>query len=114
MASDDGRLLLYAVLGFGGGIYTFFKGFRQYREYRIVADTPATRIRGISMGLVQVRGQAVGEQILTSPVTRTPCYLYRVVIEEWRSGSENDGEWKHYATEYRARRSTCKTPREMC
>jgi hypothetical protein len=99
MASDDGRLLLYAVLGFGGGIYTFFKGFRQYREYRIVADTPATHIRGISMGLVQVRGQAVGEQILTSPLTRTPCYLYRVVIEEWRTGSDNNGEWKHYATD---------------
>ena len=77
--NDDGRLLLDSILGFGGGIYTFLKGFRQYRKYRLVADTPTIRIRSVPMGLVQIRGEARGEETLLSPVTRTPCYIFKVV-----------------------------------
>jgi hypothetical protein len=99
MANDDGRLLLAAVLGFGGGIYTFLKGFREYRKYRVVADTPEIRIRSVPMGLVQIRGEARGEETLLSPVTHTPCYLFKVVVEEWHSDSHNGGEWKHLATD---------------
>jgi len=99
MASDDGRLLLAAIVGFGGGLYSFVKGFREYRKYRLIADTPAMRIRGIPMGLVQVRGEARAEETLVSPVTHTSCYLFRVVVEEWHSDSDGGGEWKHVATD---------------
>jgi hypothetical protein len=102
MAHDDGRLLLYVMLGFGGGIYTFFKGFREFRKYRLVADTPEIRIRSIPMGLVQIRGQALGEETLPSPLTHTPCYLYKVVVEQWHSESRGGGEWKHAATDMRS------------
>lgn len=97
--NDDGRLLLGSILGFGAGIYTFLKGFRQYRKYRLVADTPAIRIRSMPMGLVQVRGEARSEETLLSPVTRTPCYMFKVEVEEWRSDSDRGGEWKHVATD---------------
>jgi hypothetical protein len=98
-SNDDGRLLLAAIIGFGGGIYTFLKGFREYRKYRVVADTPAIRIRSAPMGLVQIRGEARGEETLLSPITRTPCYLFKVEVEEWHSGSRDGGEWKHVATD---------------
>jgi len=97
--NDDGRLLLYSIIGFGGGIYTFLKGFRQYRKYRLVADTPTIRIRSTPMGLVQIRGEARGEETLLSPITHTPCYLFKVVVEEWHSDSDGGGEWKHVATD---------------
>ena len=74
MANDDGRLLLACIIGFGGGIYTFLKGFREYRKYRLVADTPEIHIRSIPMGLVKVRGEARAEETLLSPITHTPCY----------------------------------------
>jgi hypothetical protein len=96
---DDGRLLLYSFIGFGGGIYTFFKGFREYRKYRVVADTPTIHIRSVPMGLVQIRGEACAEQTLVSPVTRTPCYLFKVDVEQWHSDSNRGGEWKHVATD---------------
>jgi hypothetical protein len=73
MANDDGRLLLASILGFGGGIYTFLKGFREYRKYRLVADTPKIHVRSIPMGLVKVRGEARAEETLLSPITHTPC-----------------------------------------
>jgi hypothetical protein len=99
MSNDDGRLFLGAILGFGGGIYTFVRGFREYRKYRVVADTPTIRIRSVPMGLVQIRGEACAEETFVSPVTRTPCYLFQVVVEEWHSESRGGGEWKHVLTD---------------
>jgi len=104
MHNDEGRLLLWSFVGFGGGIYTFLKGFRQFRTYRLVADTPAIRIRSVPMGLVQIRGEACAEESLLSPVTHTPCCLYKVVIEEWHHDSEHGGEWKHIATDVKGAR----------
>jgi len=99
MANDDGRLLLASIAGFGGGIYMFLKGFREYRKYRLVADTPEIHIRSIPMGLVKVRGEARAEETLLSPITHTPCYVFKVVVEEWRSDSDGGHEWKHVATD---------------
>jgi hypothetical protein len=66
---------LYALLGFGAGILVFFKGFREYRKYRILVDTPEIPIRSIPMGLVEIHGRAEGEQTMPSPVSHTPCFL---------------------------------------
>jgi hypothetical protein len=99
MAHDEGRLLIATIIGFGAGIYTFLKGFREYREYRLVADTPEIPIRSVPMGLVHIRGQARSEETLVSPVTHTPCYVFKVVVEQWHSESRGGGEWKHVATD---------------
>jgi hypothetical protein len=99
MSNDDGRLLFWSFVGFGAGIYTFMKGFRQFRQYRVVADTPTIRIRSVPMGLVQIRGVACAEETLVSPVTHTPCYLFKVNVEQWHSDSDGGGEWKHVATD---------------
>src|SRR3989442_15124456 len=50
------------------------------------------------MGLVQVHGKAKGEELVESPVTRTPCLFYRVDIERWQSNSKGGGSWSHYKT----------------
>lgn len=57
----------YAVIGFGLGIGCFFKGFRTFREYRVVADTPEMPIRSIPMGLVRVQGKALGSELVVHP-----------------------------------------------
>ncbi len=98
MANDDGRLFVGSILGFGAGIFIFLKGFRQYRKYRLVADTPTIRIRSAPMGLVQIRGEARAEEILTSPVTHTACYLFQVEVDEYHHNSDHGGEWKRVAT----------------
>jgi hypothetical protein len=100
MSGKDWRLDFALMMGFGAGLYSFLKGFRIYREYRILEDTPEVPIRGVAMGLVHVRGRAAGEEQLTSPVTRTPCYLYKVDIEKWER-DQNRSRWRHYATDAR-------------
>jgi len=85
------------VLGMGVGAFLFFKGFRTFREYKVVADTPRMPIRSLAMGLAHVCGKAQSDKLLTSPVTRTNCCFYQVKIERWESG--RDGGWKHYAVD---------------
>ncbi len=85
------------LLGTGVGVWIFFKGFRVFREFKIVADTPCMPIRSIPMGLVQVRGQAVTDQLIPSPITHTPCCFYQVKIERYETGEH--GGWKHHRTD---------------
>jgi hypothetical protein len=98
MSSHGADLEIGAVVGFAAGLFWFFKGFGLYREYRVLADTPEVPIRSVAMGLVDIHGQTKGQQTVLSPVSKTPCFFYKVDIERWvrdRSG----GHWSHAATE---------------
>src|SRR5208337_2879300 len=97
MSSHSANLEVAIVVGFGAGLVWFFKGFHDYREFRVVEDTPEMPIRSIPMGLVHVHGQAAGEQRVTSPVTGTPCFFYKVDIERWVR-DKSGGHWSHAAT----------------
>jgi hypothetical protein len=99
MAHND-DLAAYAVLGFGFGLYTFYKGFRQYRNYLLIADTPEIAIRSIPMGFAQVHGIAKGDKTISSPVTHMPCFAYKVVIERWKTNSDgHGGHWSTHRTD---------------
>jgi hypothetical protein len=100
MSSHSTNLDIAAAVGFGAGLFWFFKGFRVYRKYRVLADTPEIPIRSMAMGLVKIHGQAKGQQTILSPVTKTPCFFYKVDIERWVTGT-NGGRWSHAATEAR-------------
>lgn len=98
MLRSTNNLELFLVVGIGAGLYSFFKGFRVYREYRIVEDTPEIPIRSIPMGLVHIHGTATGDAPVPSPVTHTPCFFYKVEIERWESSGKSSG-WVHYRTD---------------
>jgi hypothetical protein len=98
MPSHSTNVEVAAVVGFGAGLFWFFKGFRVYREYRVLADTPKVPIRSMAMGLVEIHGQAKGQQTVLSPVTKTPCFFYKVDIEKWVQ-DKNGGHWSHAATD---------------
>jgi len=82
----------------GGGVLLFYRGFRRFREYKVIADTPRIPIRSMPMGLVHIRGQAQSEQLVQSPLTQTPCCFYQVVVEHWKT-EEHSGSWEHYFTD---------------
>jgi len=96
----DSAVNTLMVGGFGAGLFWFFKGFRDYREYRVLADVPETPIRSIPMGLVEIHGKAkpVGDQLVDSPVSRTPCLFYKVDIAIYVRNPKGGG-WKHHATD---------------
>ena len=97
-SNGSAKLDVYLAFGFGLGLYYFYKGFRTYREYRLLMDTPEIPIRSVAMGLVDIHGKAVGADPIPSPVSLTPCYFYKVDIERWVQ-SRNGGNWSHVATD---------------
>jgi hypothetical protein len=75
-----------ALLLFGGmGLWSFFKGFRIMREYKVLEDTPRIPIRSVPIGFVHIRGRAESTEILASPVSHTPCCFYKVEVDQWKS-----------------------------
>ena len=98
MPSHSTNVEVAAVVGFGAGLFWFVKGFRVFREYRVLADTPKIPIRSVAMGLVEIHGKANGQQTVLSPVTKTPCFFYKVDIEKWVK-DKNGGHWSHAATD---------------
>jgi hypothetical protein len=49
---------LVALLGIYCGIFLFFRGFRMLQHKRLILNTPLSKIRSASMGLVEVNGMA--------------------------------------------------------
>ena len=96
--SDSSDLQGALVIGFLGGLWSFFKGFRVYREYKVIADTPRIPIRSVPMGWVHIRGKAQSDQLVPSPITHTPCCFYKVDVDEWKR-SQNSGKWERIRTD---------------
>jgi len=90
--------LVLAAIGAAAGVYWFYKGFRLLQRKRLILNTPASKIRSASMGLVEISGLAAGPYVLTSPLKQTECYYYRSVAWEMRQRGKNN-EWVKVAEE---------------
>jgi hypothetical protein len=95
MSSDP---TLGLTVGFFGGLWTFFKGFKVFREYKVIEDTPRIPIRSVPMGLVRIHGTAQVDEPVISPVTHTPCCLYKIEIQHWKV-EKGSGSWTHLRTD---------------
>lgn len=91
--------MLFPTLGFGAGVYLFFQGFKDFRNYRMMADTPVVPVRSIAMGRVEVYGTARGDVQVVSPVSHTSCYWYKVQIEKETKDSKGRKGWSSFATD---------------
>ncbi len=90
---------VWLMIGFGFGLFLFFRGLRTFRRSLMVADTPTIPIRSVAMGITQVHGRAEGAEAFPSPVSGTSCYAFKVKIERW----DNRG-WGHHRTDQNGRR----------
>jgi hypothetical protein len=90
VTSDDAWIP--ALLGAFAGMYLFFRGFRVLQRKRLIGDTPTSKIRSASMGLVEVSGLAAGPFTMKAPITDMPCYYYRTMVWEWKKAGKNK-EW---------------------
>ncbi len=80
---DSGGAAVAIMLAVGAliGFIVFIAGLSTFGNLRVVEDTPETPIAGVAMGVAHVCGQAAGDERLTSPVTKTPCFGYRVEVK---------------------------------
>jgi E3 Ubiquitin ligase len=96
--SVDFSSWIWPVAGIAGGVYLFVRGFRMLQRKRLILNTPTSKIRAASLGLVEVNGLAVGPYTLTAPITGMPCYFYRTQAWELRKSGKNN-EWQQVADE---------------
>lgn len=88
-SSSPGGLIVWCGIGFCAGLYLFFHGFRLLQHRRIILDTPFSKIRSASMGMVEISGLAVGPYTLVAPITTRPCFYYRTLVWEWKQSGKN-------------------------
>ncbi len=88
-SSDPSGLLFWCGIGFCAGLGLFFYGFRLLQRRRLILDTPFSKIRSASMGMVEVSGLAVGPYTMVAPITARPCYYYRTVVWEYKQNGKN-------------------------
>jgi hypothetical protein len=96
--SDPTGLLIWCAIGFCAGIILFFYGFHLLQQRRLILDTPFSKIRSASMGMVEVSGLAVGPYTMIAPVTARACYYYRTLVWEWKQSGKNK-QWVKVAGE---------------
>ena len=87
-----------AIFGVSASIFLFFRGFRMLQYKRLILNTPFSKIRSASMGLVEVSGMPVGPHTLTAPVTGEPCFYYSVRAWQWHESGQG-GSWNRVLDE---------------
>jgi len=97
-SSGSTRLEFWCAIGFCAGIYLFIHGFLLLQRRHLILDTPASKIRSASMGMVEVSGLAVGPYTMVAPISTRPCYYYRTVVWEWKRQGRST-KWVKVAAE---------------
>jgi hypothetical protein len=91
-------LTILSLVGMTGGLYLFLLGFHFLARRRLLLNTPTSKIRSASLGLVEVSGLAIGRSTIPAPITGKPCYLYHTTAWQQRDSSKNQ-EWERVADE---------------
>jgi hypothetical protein len=86
IALAAGALTLFALLGF----------FVRMRRDRLVADTPAVRIRSAAQGYVKVSGRALpaGPAPTAAPLSSRPCVWWDYEIAQEQRDSKGNVHWR--------------------
>ena len=98
LRSSDSRPIVWCVIGLVAGIYIFFQGFRLLQRRQLLLNTPVSKIRSASLGMVELSGLAIGPYTVVAPITERPCYYYRSVVWEWKRSGRNS-QWVKAAEE---------------
>jgi hypothetical protein len=84
-------IFVYSLIGLLPGVFIFIEGVKAFQRKMLIEDIPTSKTRSIAMGLVEISGEVVPAKnmILKSPLTKTNCVYYRLVIEEERSSGKS-------------------------
>ncbi len=97
-ASSGTSLPVWAGVGAIAGVFLFVQGFRMLRLKRIILNTPASKVRSASMGLVEVSGVANGPSTIPAGLTGEACFYYRAVASQLKQSGKSR-TWQTVADE---------------
>ena len=74
--------MIWSFVGFGAGIYFFFRGFSPLQRKRFIQNIPRSTIRSAALGLVEVSGKVEGPYTIIAPLSEMDCFHYRAVARQ--------------------------------
>lgn len=85
-----------AAIAGAAALVALYRFFVRLRRERVVADTPAVRIRSAAQGYVKVNGKALpsGPQAAAAPLTSRPCVWWSYEIAREERDSRGRTEWR--------------------
>lgn len=98
LLASSTNTLFFSAVGVVIGLYLFFRGFKLLQRKRLIQNTPTSKIRSASLGLVELSGLATGPYLMKAPITGTSCYCYRTVAWQEKQSGKNK-EWTIVAEE---------------
>lgn len=93
------------LLPFVAAMLLFWYGFYFLRMKREMENTPTSRIRSLAMGMVEIKGQALRQFALVSPMSHMPCVYYRLTKyrrernNNWRVSSISSSSYVRFKLE---------------
>jgi len=86
-----GNLMLWMAIMSIVGIVLFISGFFKLKRKKLIESTPTSKIRSLSMGLVEIYGEVIPitKNILISPFSKKNCVYYKYKIEELRRSGKH-------------------------
>ncbi len=94
MSSSDGRIILYLLAGFFGGLWFVYTGTKKYLLVQKINNTPTSKAESAAVGLVELIGKMGDEGDLPSPVSGVSCGYWKLVAEYYKSGK--NGGWRKF------------------
>jgi hypothetical protein len=75
------------------GPWLFRMGFKAWRVNRLIDSTPASRIRSMAMGLVELNGKVSERSRVAAPFSGRPCAYWEVEVATRTSRSDRPDNW---------------------
>lgn len=93
-------LLIIATIGFFIGLYGILYGFKSYRQYQYIRDTPTANAQSISIGLVELDGiiKPKDDNVYENPITGDDCVYYEREIEKYNP-KDKGSDWDEIHTD---------------
>jgi hypothetical protein len=98
LAYSTDEFWILAAIGACAGIYLSVYGFRMLARKRLILNTPISKVRSASIGLVEVNGLAAGPYTLNAPITGLPCFYYRTLVWQLKQSGKNNN-WQQIVDE---------------
>jgi hypothetical protein len=98
--SPQQHLQMLALAAGGGALFSLYGFFTRLRRDRLVADTPAVRIRSAAQGYVKVSGRAAcaGPQAIAAPLSSRPCVWWAFEASRREQDSRGRSSWHQIDT----------------
>ncbi len=75
------------------GLFVYFIGFTDWYDKRLLDCTPVSKCRSVALGPAVVSGRVGGPGAIPSLIAHLPCFISRVVVEEYKQSGRSK-QWR--------------------